>query len=108
MQFLLIVGSSYSEDRVPLKTRVRNNNMRLQWTHVKTAILGPTGAAVSTLYFKILNMLEKLSVHTLKGRFWRRIKAFFCNSGWAATVARSMISVQEHEKHMKSSSFGFQ
>ena len=92
--------------------RVRNANMHLPGMDVKAAILGPKVQTRHPLppysYFKILNMLEKSSVQMRKGRFWRSTVASFSNSGWAAAVARSMISVQEHEKHMVSSSFGFQ
>src|ERR1035441_4648901 len=59
-------------------------------------------------YVRTVNMLEKSSVQTRKGRSWRRSLACRCNSGWAAAVAGSMMSVQEQEKHMVSSSRGFQ
>src|ERR1017187_7352998 len=59
-------------------------------------------------YFRMVNILEKSSVQMRNGRFWRRSSASFRSSGCAAAVARSMISVQEQEKHIGSSSLGFQ
>jgi hypothetical protein len=58
-------------------------------------------------YFKILNMFEKSSVQTRKGRpGFSTLSALFSKSGYWATAARSMIRVHEQEKQRTSSSSG--